>query len=106
MFITNHHVAFSGWPELRILIALTDIESVEKKQMFFLPNALTIQTLNGEEYFFGSFLDRDLCYRMVTSLVMIEKSLVELTEESRPPSHDISHSSEESGSFVPSMEYS
>jgi len=80
LFITNHYVAFSGWPELRVLISLKRIDNVEKKQIFFLPNALTIKEIDGEEYFFGSFLDRDLCFRMITSLVMIEKSLDELTE--------------------------
>jgi hypothetical protein len=72
---------FSGWPDTRVRISLKEIVSVEKEKMFFLPNALTVKTSDGEDYFFGSFLDRDLCYRMLTSMVMIEKSLVELTGE-------------------------
>jgi hypothetical protein len=69
---------------------LQSIESVEKKQVFFIPNALSVNS-NGEEYFFGSFLDRDLCYRMLTSMVMIAKSLNEITGESstsRPTEED------------------
>jgi hypothetical protein len=64
-----------------VLIELQSIDSVEKKQVFFIPNALSVNS-NGEEYFFGSFLDRDLCYRMLTSMVMIAKSLNEITGES------------------------
>lgn len=80
MFITNGYLAFSGWPETRVLIELKNIVDIEKKQMFFIPNALTIKDTAGEEYFFGSFLDRDLCYRMLTPLVLIAKSIGELTE--------------------------
>jgi hypothetical protein len=100
MFITNHHVAFSGWPELKILISLKDIVDIEKKQLFFVNNALTIHDCNGEEYFFGSFLDRDLCFRMLSSLVQIEKSLVELTEESSPGSAKDSTIGEAGGSTL------
>ncbi len=81
LFITNQYLAFSGWPETRVLISLCDIENVEKKQMFFIPNALTVRDSDGEEYFFGSFLDRDLCFRMLTSMVAIAKSLGEIAGE-------------------------
>jgi hypothetical protein len=80
LFITNRFLAFSGWPETRVILELQNIENVEKKQVFFIPNALSVNS-NGEEYFFGSFLDRDLCYRMLTSMVMIAKSLNEITGE-------------------------
>jgi hypothetical protein len=80
MFITNHYVAFSGWPDTRVMVHLKDIKSIEKSNsLFFIPNALTIVLTDGEEYFFGSFLDRDLCHRTISSMVTIQKSLVELT---------------------------
>lgn len=84
LFITNRFLAFSGWPETRVILELQKIENVEKKQVFFIPNALSVNS-NGEEYFFGSFLDRDLCYRMLTSMVMIAKSLNEITGETSTP---------------------
>lgn len=101
LFITNRYLAFSGWPETRVLIELRNIENLEKKQMFFIPNALTVKDTSGEEYFFGSFLDRDLCFRMLTSMVTISKSLGELTEENDPTisnNHDGDNNNNGSGS--------
>jgi hypothetical protein len=43
-----------------------------------IPNALLITVQSGEEYFFGSFLERELCYNLVKSLVEVSKCLAEL----------------------------
>lgn len=78
--MTNHYVAFNGWPDTKVLISLKEIKSVEKSNaLYFLANAITIYVNDGEEYFFGSFLDRDLCHQTISSMVTIEKSLLELT---------------------------
>lgn len=82
MFITNHYLTFSGWPEIKVVLQLKDISTVEKtNSLFFVPNALLITT-GDEEYFFSSFLDRDLCYSMLNSMVEIEKKLEEIHNQS------------------------
>ena len=40
--------------------------------------SVTCFVLQGEEYFFGSFLDRDQCFNMLTVMVKIAKGLVEM----------------------------
>ena len=78
MFLTQQYLAFSGWPEGRVLLSLQQIAGVERTTVFFVPNALLVTTTVGEEYFFGSFLDRDQCYNLLTVMVKIAKGLVEM----------------------------
>lgn len=79
MFITKNHIAFSGWPELRVLIPLVQVEKLKKTNtVYIIPNAITINTMNGDRYFFGSFIDRDPCFEILSSMVNIAKSLVQV----------------------------
>jgi len=78
MLITQQYLAFSGWPDTRVLLSLQQIATVEKQSIFFVPNAILVTTLVGEDYFFGSFLDRDLCYNILTCTSNIAKSLVQM----------------------------
>lgn len=78
MFITQNYIAFSGWPETRVLLAMELIESIEKQNtLMYIPNAISITTAT-EEYFFGSFIDRDPCYNLLTRLSAVKKKLVEI----------------------------
>ncbi len=78
MYLTQQYLAFAGWPEGRVLLSLQQIAEVERTSVFFIPNALLVTTTVGEEYFFGSFLDRDQCYNMLTMMIKIAKRLVEM----------------------------
>lgn len=78
-------MAFSGWPETRVLLALQDVASIEKTNtLYYVPNAILVSTSSGssslekEDYFFGSFIDRDQCYNLLTSLVKVSKRLIDL----------------------------
>ena len=79
-------MAFSGWPETRTLLSLQQIANVEKQSLFFVPNAILVTTNVGEDYFFGSFLDRDLCYSMLTAMILIAKSLLAVEVGGHPNS--------------------
>ena len=82
MFITQNYIAFSGWPETRVLLAMELIESIEKQNtLMYIPNAISITTAT-EEYFFGSFIDRDPCYNLLTRLSAVKKKLVEINGQS------------------------
>ena len=79
MFITKNHIAFSGWPELRVLIPLEKVEHLKKTNtVYIIPNAITVHTISGDMYFFGSFIDRDPCFEILSSMVNIAKSLVQV----------------------------
>eukprot|EP01041_Mallomonas_annulata_P000512 gene512-983_t len=78
LYLTQQYLAFAGWPDGRVLLSLQQIAHVERTSVFFVPNALLITTAVGEEYFFGSFLDRDQCYNMLTLMMKIAKRLVEM----------------------------
>jgi GRAM domain len=79
MFITQRFMAFSGWPDTRVLLALHNITAIEKTNtLIYLPNAILLTTADKEEYFFGSFIDRDPCYSLLTSMSEVSKRLMEL----------------------------
>lgn len=79
MFITKNHIAFSGWPELRVLIPLESVDELKKTNtVYIIPNAITVHTVGGELYFFGSFIDRDPCFDILSYMVNIARSLVQV----------------------------
>lgn len=44
MYITQHFLAFSGWPDTRVLLPLQDLKSVEKMNTLkYVPNAILIK---------------------------------------------------------------
>lgn len=76
--ITTKNLMFAGWPECRVVIPLHSISSVEKtNSLMIIPNALLLKVESGEEYFFGSFMERELCYSLLTSMVEVSKGLQE-----------------------------
>lgn len=75
------YLLFSGWPECKINIPLHTISSIERtNSLVIIPNALLITVQSGEEYFFGSFIERELCYNLLKSLVEVSKCLAELSD--------------------------
>lgn len=85
MFITQHYMAFAGfggmgaWDGVRILLALKDIVKIEKAfTMGIFPTALLITDSSDDDYFFGSFLDRDSCYSMLSNISQAEKQLAKM----------------------------
>lgn len=79
MFITQNFLAFSGWPDTRVLLALQCIVDIEKTNtLIYVPNALSIKMADKEDYFFASFLDRDQCYNLLSGMAKVAKRLVEL----------------------------
>jgi GRAM domain len=83
IFITQHYLAFSGWPEMRLLLALKDINNVEKcNTLYYIPNAISINSETYGEFFFGSFIDRDVCYALLNNMSQIAKRLIEIKRDS------------------------
>lgn len=79
MYITQHFIAFSGWPDTRVLLSMEHIVKVEKMNtLMYVPNALQITTKDTEEYFFGSFIDRDQCFNLIVQMSDVGKRLLEL----------------------------
>lgn len=76
MFVLQHYIAFSGWPDTHILIPLQVVVAVQKMNTVkVFPNAIQIDTKSGEYYFFGSFVEREKAYLMLTNLATITKEL-------------------------------
>jgi hypothetical protein len=96
LFITQHYLAFSGWPDTRVLLSLACVKKVEKTNtLMYIPNAISIICLIDnstwaaatneaaedpceEEFFFGSFIERELCFNLIRNLSEIEKRIVEI----------------------------
>ncbi len=79
MFVTQHFIAFSGWPDTRVLLQMGSVEKLEKMNtLMYIPNAISLITADQQEYFFGSFIDRDQCYNLIKNLLEVEKRIVEL----------------------------
>lgn len=79
MFITQHYIAFSGWPDTRVLLQLATLDRIEKTNtLMYIPNAILIATDSKEEFFFGSFIDRDQCHTLLYKLSKVEKHLLQV----------------------------
>lgn len=77
--MTTKNLMFAGWPECRVIIPLHNISAVEKtNSLMIIPNALLITVNTGEEFFFGSFMERELCYTLLNSMVEVSKGLQEI----------------------------
>jgi hypothetical protein len=46
--------------------------------MVYIPNAISITVEEGEEYFFGSFIDRVQCFTLLTNLSEIAKRIISI----------------------------
>jgi hypothetical protein len=43
MFVTQRYLAFSGWPDTKVLLAMRNIEKMEKTNtLVYIPNAISI----------------------------------------------------------------
>jgi hypothetical protein len=72
MFITQYFLAFSGWPEIKLLLELKDLITIEKSNtLYYIPNAIAIKSKCNGEFFFGSFIDRDICFALLTSMSQV-----------------------------------
>jgi len=81
MFITQHYLAFSGFPDTRVLLLLKDIAEVHRMNtLYYVPNALSIVTVDRTEYFFGSFIDRQQCYNLLTNLSNVGRKMASMDE--------------------------
>jgi hypothetical protein len=79
MFITQHYLAFSGWPELRLLLSLKDLSGIEKSNtLYYIPNAIQVNSNTYGDFFFGSFVERDVCFGLLSSMSLVAKRLVEI----------------------------
>lgn len=79
LFVTQHFAAFAGWDGTRVLLALLNIASIEKmNSLSIVPNAFQISMTSKDEYFFGSFLNRDMCHSLLTRMSEVDRHLYEL----------------------------
>jgi len=75
-YITQKYLAFRGWPETtcKRLLPLKDISHILKANTaVIIPNALRVVMLSGVEHFFASFIDRDPCFKLLTTFIEAEK---------------------------------
>jgi hypothetical protein len=78
MYITQYFLAFQGWPETRLLIPLSSLVGIDKMNTVgFIPNAILVKVEN-DQFFFGSFLDRDQCFQLLKSMSEVVKRMVEI----------------------------
>ena len=83
-YLTQRYFAFRGWPDTKSkrLLALKDIAKVEKENTaLVIPNAVRIYMINGEEHFFGSFIERDHCVKLLRMSVEVEKHYSKVRDE-------------------------
>jgi hypothetical protein len=61
------------------------IESMTKSNtLMYIPNAITI-THDKSDYFFASFIDRDLCFNLLNNMMEVEKRICELAGADTKP---------------------
>lgn len=75
-------MAFSGWPDTRVLLPLKYLDSIEKTNtLYYIPNAISVVMNDQEKFFFGSFIDRDYCYNLLKNMSEVEKRMIEIHGE-------------------------
>lgn len=73
---------------MRLLLALKDINRVEKcNTLYYIPNAILVNSETYGEFFFGSFIDRDVCFALLNNMSQIAKRLIEIKRDNNtlPP---------------------
>ena len=79
MYVTKNFLCFSGWPEIKVMLDLSQIASVDRtNSVIFIANCVRLTTNDGVEYSFGSFLDRDHCYNLLKNMVEVKKGVYEV----------------------------
>jgi hypothetical protein len=62
-----------------VLLSLKDITKVEKTNtLVYFPNAILVHSKTHGEFFFGSFIDRDVCHSLLTGMSQVSKRLGEI----------------------------
>ena len=72
MYLTQRFVCFRGWPDTshKKLIPMDAIDHIEKENTaVVIPNAIRVYMINGEEILFGSYIDRDPCYDLLSASI-------------------------------------
>lgn len=68
---------------MRLLLALKDINRVEKcNTLYYIPNGILVNSETYGEFFFGSFIDRDVCFALLNNMSQIAKRLIEIKRDS------------------------
>ncbi|RKP01989.1 hypothetical protein CXG81DRAFT_18282 [Caulochytrium protostelioides] len=72
MYLSRNHVSFYanilGWQH-HLTLALRDLAKIEKKVIAaVVPNSLELTSLDGDKYFFASFMNRDATYTLLMTL--------------------------------------
>lgn len=74
---------------MRLLLALKDINRVEKcNTLYYIPNGILVNSETYGEFFFGSFIDRDVCFALLNNMSQIAKRLIEIKRDSNTLSPD------------------
>lgn len=61
------------------MLPLAQISKLEKvNTLLYFPNALNIVMADGHEYFFGSFIDRDYCFSLISGLSEVQKKISQM----------------------------
>ena len=85
LYLSAHHLSFAAWRGAGLRVALGLVSSVERTHtVFFVPNAILVRTA-AEDLFFGSFLDRDGCYAVLSELVEVNARLKDILDQPAAP---------------------
>ncbi|XP_040273792.1 GRAM domain-containing protein 2B-like isoform X2 [Bufo bufo] len=72
LYISHCHLAFFCSmlrKEIKVLIPVSSVSIVKKANTALLvPNALSVRTIDGDKYLFGSLRNREMCYHAVRSV--------------------------------------
>ncbi|XP_066430610.1 GRAM domain-containing protein 2B-like isoform X2 [Eleutherodactylus coqui] len=72
LYISHSHLGFFCSmlrKEIKVLIPVTSVILVKKANTALLvPNALSVRTIDGDKYLFGSLRNREMCYNVVRSV--------------------------------------
>ena len=84
MYLSQRYVCFRGWPDTshKKLIHMNDIAHVQKENTaVVIPNAIRLYLTAGPEILFGSFIDRDPCFDLLTASIAAEKHYSKIMAE-------------------------
>ncbi|XP_069834106.1 GRAM domain-containing protein 2B-like isoform X2 [Dendropsophus ebraccatus] len=72
LYISHNHIGFFCnmlRKEIKVLIPVSSVILVKKANTALLvPNALSVRTIDGDKYLFGSLRNREMCYHAVRSV--------------------------------------
>ena len=75
---------------MRVLLELKEIINIEKSNtLYYIPNAILVNSEAHGEFFFGSFIDRDVCFALLNNMSQIAKRLTEIKKDNNTLSPEI-----------------